>query len=106
MWTLPAVALWLPSSTQIWSLTSDSLWLTQSAPVATSELPCPIDILAVGILPIRILPIFPVVKPSCMLQLKNACSIRVGNACLVVLQPTASSCHDIISGHIRHVFAV
>ena len=56
MWTLPAVALWLPSSTQIWSLTSDSPWSTQSAPVATSELPFPLACFSLAFLPLACFP--------------------------------------------------
>jgi len=58
----------------------------------------PIGILAAEMLPIGILHVLPIGNPSCSLWLKNSllhsntpqCCVRAGNACLVVLQPTAS----------------
>ena len=54
---LPAVALWLPSFTQTWSLTSDSPWSTQSAPVATSELFFALSCFPLAFLPLACFPL-------------------------------------------------
>ena len=68
----------------------------------------PIDILAAGVLPIGISPIIAIDNPSCRPLLysnTSQCFVRVNNARLV-LQPTARSDHDIVSGNVTDSLTV
>jgi len=99
MWTLPVAALWLPSSTQTWSLTLDSPWSIQSAPVVTSELPFPLAFLPLPCFPLAFFPSFQLSNLAAGCSSTLCCTVLCEGwqcmPCLAAANCKLRSCHHL-----------